>query len=50
MIRRSLVFCLFLMTSLAALANDGSEKKFRHVLLIKQSTVCSGFGESDATD
>ena len=34
MIRRSLVFCLFVLTSLVALANDGSEKKFRHVLLI----------------
>jgi len=33
-IRRSLVFCLFVLTSLVALANDGSEKKFRHVLLI----------------
>ena len=34
MIRRSLVFCLFVLTSLVALANDSSEKKFRHVLLI----------------
>ena len=33
-VRRNLVFCLFLLTSLVALANDHSEKKFRHVLLI----------------
>ena len=35
MIRRNLVFCLLLLlTSLVAVAKDGSEKKFRHVLLI----------------
>ncbi len=34
MIRRSLMFYLFLLMPLVALANDGSEKKFRHVLLI----------------
>lgn len=32
--RRNLLFCLLLMTSLVAVAKDGSEKKFRHVLLI----------------
>lgn len=31
---KSLAFCLLLLTSLAALANNGSERKFRHVLLI----------------
>ena len=34
MARKNLVICLFLLTSLVALANDHSEKKFRHVLLI----------------
>ena len=34
MVRTNLAFCLFLLTSLVALANDHSEKKFRHVLLI----------------
>ncbi len=32
--RRSLVFCVLLLTSLVAVARDGSEKKFSHVLLI----------------
>ena len=34
MIRKNLVVCLLLLTSLVAVANDGSEKRFRHVLLI----------------
>jgi len=32
--RRSLVFCVLLLTSLVAVARDGSEKKFSRVLLI----------------
>lgn len=31
---RNLVLCLLLLTSLVAVANDGREKKFSHVLLI----------------
>lgn len=34
MIRRSAAVCLLLLTSLVAVANDHSEKKFHHVLLI----------------
>ena len=34
MIRKNLVVCLLLLPSLVAVANDGSEKRFRHVLLI----------------
>jgi Type I phosphodiesterase / nucleotide pyrophosphatase len=33
-IRKNLVVCLLLLPSLVAVANDGSEKRFRHVLLI----------------
>ena len=34
MIQRKLAICLLLLTSVVAIANDGPEKKFSHVLLI----------------